>query len=128
MSTGLVTTQRAQNSKYVYRLSNETKFFTLNTTHKVNARSSVYKIEASMIAKCMRRELSKSHRTDGKLAQGLTKTCVEVNILSFFIPVTSYSHDLDQNGNGFTYNFYVLHSLVFRFLIIIIITMTIMEI
>ena len=36
------TAHRAQNKKYVHMLSDETKFFRLNVTLKVNARSSVY--------------------------------------------------------------------------------------
>ena len=36
-------------------------------THNVNAGLSVYKIEASVTAECIRRQLPESHHTDGKL-------------------------------------------------------------
>ena len=56
MSTGL--------KMSVHWLSNKTKSFRLNITRKVNAISSVYKIKASVMAKCIKRgENSPSHIT-----------------------------------------------------------------
>ena len=65
-------------AKYVHWLSNKTKSFRLNIAQKVNARVPVYKIEASMMARCIKRgELPKvtahlwlmanSHRDQQKL-------------------------------------------------------------